>query len=329
MFLKPLHKYILFFVTLLGVGLTSCHHDKSSDNPPCPEMVLNVSADTSVVAGDTISLLATLFTGATYTWTGPNGFVATNYNPVIYQSSSLNQGYYYASADIQGLCQSNVDSFYVTVLCDRPEDVMANYNSPVAVGNTIHLYAASLTDSVQYIWYGPSGFTSNLQNPVIPATTYGNEGVYVVYAYKNNCYSKPDSVTIKFNQCHPSKNSFVNTLGQNYFLYSYGAASLYPNTHSITGTGWGGAFNLRATFYSVNPPPGVYTINPAHCPASGSGPLTAGEVCVEFTDSIGVYQGVSGSVKLTNANTFEFCSAPFRLQYTTTTLFSASGKVQF
>lgn len=314
---------------MLILLFASCNHDKSSDNPPCPDMALHISGDTTVEAGDTISLMATLFTGATYSWTGPNGFVATAYNPVIYQSSSLNEGYYYASADVLGLCKSNVDSFYVTVLCERPEDVMANYNSPLSVGGTIQLFSASLSDSVQYIWYGPSGFTSGQQNPVIPSANYGNEGVYIVYAYKDNCYSKPDSVVINFNQCHPSKNTFVNSLGQNHFLYSYGSASLYPNTYSITGTEWLGASNLRATFYSVNPSPGVYAINPAHCPASGSGPLTAGEACVEFTDSTGVYQGVSGTVKLTNSNTFEFCSVPFRLQYTTATLFSGSGKVQF
>lgn len=329
MFLQNSGKRLCYAILGISLFFVSCAHDKSSDNPPCPDMALHISGDTTIEAGDTIGLMATLFTGATYSWTGPNGFVATNYNPVIYQSSSLNEGYYYATASVLGICQSNVDSFYVTVICDRPEDVMANYKSPVAVGGNIQLYSASLTDSVQYIWYGPSGFTSSLQNPVIPSANYGNEGVYVVYAYKDSCYSKPDSVEVKFNQCRPSKNSFVNSLGQNHFFYSYGTANLYPNTHSITGTGWLGASSLRATFYSVNPPTGVYTINPAHCPASGSGPLTAGEVCVEFTDSTGVYQGVSGTVKLINSNTFEFCSVPFRLQYTTTTLFSGSGKVQF
>lgn len=309
--------------------LQSCHNDKSADNPPCPAMEMHISGDTTVVAGDSIGLMATLFTGATYSWTGPNGFVANTYNPVISESSSLNEGYYYAGADINGLCKSNIDSFYVTVVCDRPEDVFANYYTVIQTNDDIQLYAHSVTDSVQYVWYGPSGFTSNLPNPVINNAIPGNEGVYTVYAHKNHCYSKPDSVVVSFNQCNPSSNTFANTLDSNYFLYSYGSANLYPNTRSITGTGLNGTSQLRATFYGNNPSTGNYIINPAHCPGSGSGALMPGEVCVEFSNASGTYQAVSGTVKLKALNTFDFCDAPFRLQFTTTTLFNGSGKVQF
>ncbi|HRB41132.1 MAG TPA: hypothetical protein PKX86_10565 [Bacteroidia bacterium] len=58
--------YILIFALVV---LTSCHNDKSSDNPPCPAMEMHISGDTTVVAGDSIGLMATLFTGATYSWT--------------------------------------------------------------------------------------------------------------------------------------------------------------------------------------------------------------------------------------------------------------------
>ncbi|MCW5920695.1 MAG: hypothetical protein KIS71_13015, partial [Bacteroidetes bacterium] len=125
--------------------LQSCHNDKSADNPPCPAMEMHISGDTTVVAGDSIGLMATLFTGATYSWTGPNGFVATGFNPVISESSSLNEGYYYAGADINGLCKSNIDSFYVTVVCDRPEDVFANYYTVIQTNDDIQLYAHSVT----------------------------------------------------------------------------------------------------------------------------------------------------------------------------------------
>jgi hypothetical protein len=320
---------ILLIGSLIALAIASCSPDKSSENPPCPAINLDVYGDTTVVAGDSIQLFATPLTGASYSWTGPFDFISNNPKPVIVESSSLNEGYYYAQANINGLCESNIDSFYVTVLCDRPEDVRANYYTTVNVNDSIKLFAYSVTDTVQYVWYGPSGFTSNQQNPVIPNAIPGNQGTYVVYAFVDHCYSKPDSVNVIFNQCNPAANTFASSNGENAFLYSYGSASLYPNTQSITGTGLNGSSQLRATFYGNAPAAGNYLINPAHCPASGTGALLPGEVCLEFTNNSGTFQAVNGTVKLINSQAFSFCSVPFRLQFTTATLFNGSGKVQF
>ena len=48
-------------------------------------------------------------------------------------------------------------------------------NSPICIGNTLELKASGGTD---YVWTGPNGFTSTIQNPTIPNATASNSGQY-------------------------------------------------------------------------------------------------------------------------------------------------------
>ncbi|MEI6584528.1 MAG: PKD domain-containing protein, partial [Sediminibacterium sp.] len=64
--------------------------------------------------GNDINLLATNVNGATYQWTGPNGFSSTIYNPSISNINPSHSGYYVVSANILG-CGSFLDSTLVTV----------------------------------------------------------------------------------------------------------------------------------------------------------------------------------------------------------------------
>ena len=64
--------------------------------------------------GNDINLLATNVIGATYQWTGPNGFSSNIYNPSISNINPSYSGYYVVSANILG-CGSFIDSTLVTV----------------------------------------------------------------------------------------------------------------------------------------------------------------------------------------------------------------------
>jgi hypothetical protein len=320
-----------FYLTVFLLCLlltTACNKDKSSDNPPCPTFTLAATADSAIAAGDTLGLNATLLTGAVYSWTGPDGFTSSIHNPYISEITSLQEGTYRVSAVVNGVCTTNVDSVTVIVICDRPEPVYANAYKPIITGNGFQLFATSITDSVNYLWTGPNNFSSSVQNPIIAALNASTAGTYKVYAYLNNCYSIQDSVIIAANQCNPNNRSFATSLGANDFFYSFGTATLFPATRSITGTGLNGISSLRTTFAGLSPPTGNYTVNAAHCPSAG-GTLAPNECCIEYTDSSGTYLGVSGTVSLTGTNAYRFCSIPFRLQFTTSTLFIAAGKVDY
>ncbi len=322
-----------FLLAVLAVFAISCNkdNDKSSDNPPCPNIAVKIYGDTIITPGDTLNLYATLLNGAEYSWTGPQGFTSSQTAVVIPAVTSLQSGLYIITANVNGICVTEPDTFLVTVNCDSVpiENVHANYYSPVTTGGQLQLFAES-NDSVSYTWTGPAGFTSALQNPVIPAITAGNSGTYIVYAYKGFCYSNADSVVVNFAECNPSPNTFAKAQGGSTFFYSFGSNNMYSGTRSLTGLNSDGTKSLIVTFPGTAPAAGTYTVSAAHCPAPPTnGTLLSTECCIQFIDTTGTYVGVSGTVSLTGLDAMHFCTVPFKLQSTTTTLFNASGNLDY
>lgn len=64
--------------------------------------------------GSDIQLAAKLLNNVNYSWTGPNGFTSTIYNPIIPRSTIADSGYYYVQANIPG-CGTSIDSIHITV----------------------------------------------------------------------------------------------------------------------------------------------------------------------------------------------------------------------
>lgn len=62
--------------------------------------------------------------------------------------------------------------------------------------NTVQLSATTTDSGVQYMWTGPGGFTSTLQNPELTDLTPEKSGQYTVTTSKNNCTSDPSSTTV-------------------------------------------------------------------------------------------------------------------------------------
>jgi len=79
-------------------------------NIPSP----TISSNTPICSGADIVLNASNITGATYLWTGPNGFSSTSQNPVINNVSDLNAGTYSLTASLNS-CSSNPESTIVEV----------------------------------------------------------------------------------------------------------------------------------------------------------------------------------------------------------------------
>ena len=65
-------------------------------------------------AGMTLNLTATTVPGATYNWSGPNGFVSTNQNPSITNASVSDSGLFNVTATVGG-CVSVPAATLVTV----------------------------------------------------------------------------------------------------------------------------------------------------------------------------------------------------------------------
>jgi hypothetical protein len=67
-----------------------------------------------IFAGMTLNLTASTVPGATYSWTGPNGFSSTNQNPLIINATTNAAGIYSVAATI-GACTSTAAATTVTV----------------------------------------------------------------------------------------------------------------------------------------------------------------------------------------------------------------------
>ncbi|TDO71486.1 gliding motility-associated-like protein [Flavobacterium chryseum] len=69
-------------------------------------------------------------------------------------------------------------------------DVHPSSNSPVCIGRTLTF---SADPDYNYLWTGPNGFTSNLQNPIITNVSNANNGTYHLTASDNcGCEKKYD-----------------------------------------------------------------------------------------------------------------------------------------
>ncbi len=88
---------------------------------------------------------------------------------------------YYAQVSSTGTCVSGfgTDTIVVNQNNCTPCSATASNNGPVCAGSTINLIAGTVAGGT-YLWTGPNGFTSTLQNPTIPSSTVAASGTYTV-----------------------------------------------------------------------------------------------------------------------------------------------------
>lgn len=73
-------------------------------------------------------------------------------------------------------------------------------NGPVCQADTLKLTAFGDSTGATYSWYGPNGFTSTLQNPVLPNVTYADSGDYfVIKTYGGISDTESTHFSIKLN----------------------------------------------------------------------------------------------------------------------------------
>lgn len=172
--------------------------------------VASATSNSPVCPGDTLKLFGNTVTGATYSWTGPNGFTSTLQNPVIPNAQSVNSGFYLYRL-IRNGCTS--EPFVMQVYAGPPAGPVASSNSPVCLGNQLILTATTVPGTtVTYHWSGPNSFTSNQQNPIINNATYADSGNYIVYATKDGCVTFSDTVNIKVNGLPAAPVATVDTV---------------------------------------------------------------------------------------------------------------------
>ena len=164
-----------------------------------PPLTVSVSpANAALCAGGsgTVTLTATVAGGqAPYKYSWNTGQTT----PSITVNSA---GTYSVSVSDSTIgCSPVVQTVKVETVPPLPVPTVSN-SSPVCSGNTLKLFASAVAGAA-YQWTGPNGFTSTLQNPVIPNATIADAGNYSVTITLNGCTSSASTTTAVINPAPP------------------------------------------------------------------------------------------------------------------------------
>ena len=146
--------------------------------------------------GATLNLSTPVVAGATYSWTGPNGFTSTSRTPSIANVDPTDAGTYSVTITVGG-CTSAAGSTTV-VVNPLPATPTATNNGPLCTGATLNL-TTPIVAGATYSWTGPNGFTSAVRTPSITNVTVAAAGTYNVTVTVSGCISAAGSTTVVVN----------------------------------------------------------------------------------------------------------------------------------
>ncbi|MEM9546323.1 MAG: T9SS type A sorting domain-containing protein [Bacteroidota bacterium] len=157
---------------------------------------LEVFDNGPICEGEDLKLFADFVFGATYSWTGPDGFVSTDQNPEIFGTTTASSGDYCVEISI-GNCES-IELCTEVIVISRPVTPEAFNNGPICEGDDLELTTQAVISGT-YAWTGPNGFTSTDQNPSIINTTPSFSGSYCIVVYVDGCESHVGCTVVTIN----------------------------------------------------------------------------------------------------------------------------------
>jgi len=229
-------------------------------------------SNSTVCSGQTLSLTASTITGATYSWSGPNGFTSVSQNPVITNVTTLGNGTYSVTATLGG-CPSSAAATTSVTINQTPSTPVASSNSPVCAGNNLSLTASTIT-GVTYAWTGPSSFSSTSQNPVISSASVSATGTYSVTASANGCTSTAGTTTATVNPSPSAPIAGSNSTVCSGQTLSLTASTITGATYSWSGPNGFTGVSQNPTIASVTTDAaGTYSVTATvgGCPTSAAG----------------------------------------------------------
>jgi PKD repeat protein len=161
-----------------GVGTTDC----GIVPPP-------IGSNSPVCVGENILLTAETVTGATYHWTGPNGWTSTLQNPVIQNADFSDAGQYSLVITVGGSTSDPITTDVVVNALPIPafsaNDVCFGEVSQFTNQSTTNPAGQPITG---YLWNFGDSQTSTLQNPTHTYTSPGSYNVTLTcYTGIGNC----------------------------------------------------------------------------------------------------------------------------------------------
>lgn len=158
---------------------------------------ITASSNSPVCQGQQLNLSASNASGATYQWTGPNGFTSTDQNPIISNVGTAHAGTYSVIATVNG-CTSPASTTVVSVL--EPPVIQGTISGgSTSASNAVLTYSITPIDGVtQYDWTIPAGWSLNSGQgtPSVSLTTGANSGTISVSATNSCGASNPVTLNV-------------------------------------------------------------------------------------------------------------------------------------
>lgn len=176
--------------------VNGCASNNSSVNVlVTPQPALPVAANNSPVCeGASLQLSTPSLVGASYQWSGPNGFSSSLQNPLLTGITQAAKGDYTLTVTING-CSSN-GSITNALVNSLPGAVQITSSGPACEGQPVSLAAEEVPSAV-YFWTGPGGLVTATRLINIPAMSALNQGIYQVAVNVAGCMGTTSNIDLR------------------------------------------------------------------------------------------------------------------------------------
>ncbi|MEO8533155.1 MAG: hypothetical protein ABI441_05375 [Flavobacterium sp.] len=196
-------KKILFPIFFVGILFSGC---VEKGEMRCILSETTISSNSPIISGDDIILETPILEGATYHWTGPNGFESNLQNPVISKSTVNMSGDYKLVTSI-GICKTEELSTNVSVVKNIATCSIANYR--------LEFVNASFPSQSLIPHYTDGG---PIINNVFEIST-GSSNISLDILFKGNDIPETGNYTIVNSSTDLTKNTVHVKFNYQYILY--------------------------------------------------------------------------------------------------------------
>ncbi|MBA2611478.1 MAG: gliding motility-associated C-terminal domain-containing protein [Bacteroidetes bacterium] len=237
--------------TVTVTDVNSCKNFTTTNVTVNPTPTLSAQGS-SICVGQNMSINANSIPGSVYAWTGPGGFTAIAQNTVITNAQVTMTGVYNVTVTSSVGCTNTAVANVLVIALPTPSIVA---NTPCA-GATLTLNVIG-SAGASFIWTGPNGFNSLIQNPSITNVTVPASGMYTVIATAGICsVSTIQSVTVNPLPVPTAVNNGPICETKNLFLTATGGTS-----YSWTGpSGFNSAVSNPSISATINTQSGLYIV---------------------------------------------------------------------
>ena len=157
---------------------------------------VSAASNSPVCIGDPINLMVTDVEGATFEWTGPNGYTSTEQNPVIDPATEADAGEYTVTVTIDG-CPATIPPTTVEVTPKPDAPTVSISEGPICEGTAATITVADPQANTTYTVLDAAGNTvaSGMEGAIeVPTDGAVGDNTYTVIAQEDGgCPSEPSN----------------------------------------------------------------------------------------------------------------------------------------